>query len=397
MEYNNQQICVKSRNRTLGCRIELLNTSYNVIDYIQGKVINGSITLTNNNNDQSNFSRLSGSLEMIISKDLTTKYYKLDLRNLVRIIMIITDNVLNINSEFNLGIALLNSPTITRGINGEGKISINLSDIFCNFDGTFNGELDHTVKIQSSLTSGANISQALRDIATNPDLMNLSSDKVMFESNSFTITHDIVCEAGNKITDLLKSIMELQMDYELFFNPDGILIYQKRKTYESDIPIQEFINDPVITNYVTKDDSTNAKNVIVVLGAIQESADNTSAPYQYKATSKIDDYNPNHPLSVKNFGMHKKVITNDKAQSDEQCKSQADYNLDKYSNYAETIELRMLPDYRLIPNRVIILEYSEDNLTIERGRYLINSVTFGLKPSDLATVSVSKIYPNITT
>jgi hypothetical protein len=397
MEYNNQQICVKSRNRTLACRIELLNTSYNVLDYIQGKVINGSITLTNNNNDQSNFSRLSGTLEMIISKDLTTKYYKLDLRNLVRVIMIITDNVLKISSEFNLGIALLNSPTVTRGVNGVGKISINLNDLMCNFDGTFNGELDHSVKIESSLISGANISQTLRNIATNLDLMNLSSDKVMFESNSFTIPHDITCEAGNKITDLLKSLMELQMDYELFFNPDGILIYQKRKTHDSDIPIQDFINDSVVTNYVTKDDSTNAKNVIVVLGSVQESADSTSVPYQYKATSKIDDYNPNHPLSIKNFGIHKKVITNDKALSNEQCKSQADYNLDKYSNYAEQIELTMLPDYRLIPNRVIVLEYSDDNLTIELGRYLINSVTFGLKPSDLATVSVSKIYSNITT
>ncbi|NRU52582.1 hypothetical protein [Clostridium beijerinckii] len=391
METNNQQICARSRNRTLGCRIELLNTNYNVVDTIQGKIIGGSITLTNNSNDNSNFSRLSGSLDMILTNDLSIAYYKLDLRHLVRIIMKITDNISGISAEYNLGIAILNSPQITKGIDGNSKISISLNDLFSNYNGDFSGDLDHTVTLPSSSTSSLNLSQSLLSIALNADLMNLDASKVKFETNTFQIPYDITCESGSKITDLLKLLMDLYKGYELFFDQNGVLIYQKIKQYETDSPIQEFFNSPNIISYDRKDNSTNIRNVVTVLGAVQETANSVDIPYQYKATATED--RATCPISTVNIGIKRKVIKNDKNQSNETCLSEAQYNLLKYSNLAEVLELSILPDFRLVPNRVIIVEYSDDNLIIEKGRYLIDSVTFGLKPSDLSTVTCHKLYP----
>ena len=387
METNNQQICSQSRDRTLSCRIELLNNNYNIVDYLEGETIDGNLVLTNDSGN--NFSRLSGSLTLLLLKELSQDYFKLDLKHLVRVIMIITDNIKNITAEYNLGITILNSPQIVKGIDGNSKISINLNDLMSNYNGDFNGELDHTVTIKSSTDSSANMSQTLQAIALNSDLMGLSIDKIKFESNTFEVPHDITCEAGNKITDLLKSLIELDMAYELFFDNEGILTYQRIRNYNTDTPIQEFNNSPLITNYDVKNNFTNVRNIVKVLGAIQESADSISDPYQFSGIARLD--NPNHPLSTVNIGEKKKVIVNDKGISDEVCQSQAEYNLDQFTNYAQVLELAMLPDYRLLPNRVITVKYEDDDISID-GKYLINNVNFGFKVGDLTTVNCSKLY-----
>lgn len=398
METNNQQLCGLSRNRTLSCRIELLDKNYNIVDELQGDITTGNITLTNNNSsngsdDNSNFARITGSVEFILKKDLVIDYFKLDLKHLIRLIVIIKDNITSISAEYNLGICIINSPNIIRGIDGNNKISINLNDIFCNFDGTFGGELDHKVTIKASGITSANLSQTIQGIATNVDLMGLDSSKVIFESNTYQILSEITCEAGGKITDLLKSLMDLYKGYELFFNADGILIYQKIKKYSTDYPIQEYNNSPNIISYNIKKDFTNVRNDIIVLGCTESDTTNNNVGKQYRGESTEE--NDNHPFSINNIGKRKKVISDEKQLTDASCKSEADYWLDKFTNYSENLELNMLQDFRLIPNRIIKVTYSDDNISIDNKRYLINSVTFGLKPSDLSTVSCSLLYDNI--
>jgi len=406
METNNQQICGLSRNRTLSCRIELLDSiNYNVVDTLQGEITTGSITLTNNNStssasgssgddsDNSNFARISGSIEFILSSDLVIDYFKLDLKHLIRLIVIIKDNVSSISASYTLGICIINTPNIIRGIDGSNKISINLNDLMSNFNGDFSGELDHKVTIEASDTTSANLSQTIQGIATNADLMGLDISKVIFESNTYQILSEITCEVGGKVTDLLKSLMDLYKGYELFFNSDGILVYQKIKKYSTDYPIQEYNNSPNIISYSIKKDFTNVRNDIVVLGCTESDTSNNNVGKQYKGESTEE--NDNHPFSINNIGKRKKVISDEKQLTDDSCKSEADYWLDKYTNYAETLELNILQDFRLIPNRVIKVTYTDDNISINNKRYLINSVTFGLKPSDLSTVSCSLLYDNI--
>ena len=286
-------------------------------------------------------------------------------------------------------VCLINSPNIIRGIDGNNKITISLNDLMSNYNGDFNGEIEKKITIKTSKDSSSNLSQTIYDVATNANLMGLDSSRVMFESNPYQILSEVTCESGNKITDLLNSLMDLYKGYELFFNPDGILIYQRIKNHNTDAIIQEYDNSPNIVSYSIKKEYTNVRNHIVVLGCTESDTTNNNVGIQYRGEVKQE--NINHPLSIINIGDKKKVISDDKQLTNESCLSEAEYWLDKYSNYADTLEMQMIPDFRLVPNRVIKVVYSDDSITIN-GRYLINSITFGLKASDLSTVSCSLLY-----
>jgi hypothetical protein len=403
-ETNAQYICSQSIDRTTLVRLELLDDNYNIVDTLEGEVSEGNVVLTNNrstssasgtsstdsDNDNSNFARISGSLTMVLKKTLTTDYFKLDLKHLVRVVMIITDNISSISAEYPIGICLLNSPTINRKASDSSNLQITLNDLMSLYNGDLGGGLENTVKIESSSNSSASFTQTLQNVATDSDLMNLSSNKIKIESNDFQILSDVTCEMGNNITDLLKALMDLYMGYELFFDKDGVLTYQKIKKYSTDSPIQEFINSPMIVSYTPKEDFTNVRNKIVVWGSTQESSDDESTPIQYSASSELTD--STHPLSTTNIGVKKKVITDEKAQSTEACQSEADYYLEKYTNYAEEMQIELVPDYRLIPNRVIVIEYEDDYITIENSRWLIDNVTINLKNSEVMSITCHKLY-----
>lgn len=402
-ETNAQYICSQSIDRTTLVRLELLDDNYNIVDTLDGEVSEGNIVLTNNrssssansttdsDNDNSNFARISGSLTVVLKKELTTDYFKLDLKHLVRVVMIVNDNISSIIAEYDLGICLLNSPTIARKASDSNSLQITLNDLMSLYNGDFGGGLENTVKIESSSESSTSFTQTLQSVATDSTLMNLNSSKVKIESNNLQILSDVTCEMGNNMTDLLKALMDLYLGYELFFDKDGILTYQKIKKYSTDSVIQEFINSPMIVGYTPKKNFTNVRNKVVVWGSTQESSDDETTPIQYSATSILSD--TNHPLST--ISLKKtltKVITDEKAQSTEACQSEADYYLEKYTNYAEEMQIDLVPDYRLIPNRVIIIEYEDDYITIENSRWLIDNVTINLKNSEVMSITCHKLY-----
>ena len=149
MEYNAQEICARSRNRNTSIIIQLLDNNYNVVDELQGDVNSGTITIKNS--VDSNFSRRSGSLDLNLTKALSTQYYKIDLAHRVRIIISVTDLVTGVTATYDKGIFLLSNPKINQAVGSE-KITVNLVDLMANFDGTFGKSVD--ASMTAKVTSG---------------------------------------------------------------------------------------------------------------------------------------------------------------------------------------------------------------------------------------------------
>ncbi|HBA02869.1 MAG TPA: hypothetical protein DCW51_02230 [Clostridium sp.] len=321
---------------------------------------------------------------MILTSDLSDDYFKINLVNRCKVIKHVKDNGTGIEAEYNLGICLMSNPQITRS-NEDKKLSVDFVDLMKMYDGTFSGSLEQSVTI----SVGANLSQTIQAIATNADLMNLSTDQILIESNDLTVPYDVTVDSASNITDLLKALMDLYMGYELFFNQDGLLVYRQVKDYSTDLVIEELINSPLIKSYEVTKNLENVKNHIVVLGGTN--TDDEDEPYQYRGESKLDD---GSELSIGIIGERKLVISNDDNASDTACQSQSDYELQQYTNYATTCEMTMVSNYRLIPNKVIELEYTDDEngLNIESSRWLINTVDFDLKTGNLMTLDCSKQY-----
>lgn len=377
-----QQLVARSMNRSEWIEIQLLNENDNVVSSFTGIATGGSITLTNG--DSSNFCRLSGNLELKLTSDVSDDYFKINLKNKCKVFKCVRDNGTKYEAKYNLGIALMNNPQISRS-NDENKLTVELSDLFNRYNGIFGGSIDNKVKIEA----GGKLVEVLKDIATNSIFMGLNGNKVLIENNDYEIPYDIEVDAGSNISDLLSKLMELYLGYELFFNQDGVLIYQKIKDYSTDIPIEILDNSPIVTSYSEKKNFENVRNKVTVLGAINDSDDASNTTYQYLYTATLDK---SHPFSKESLNEERKlVITNDKDTNNDMCKTEAEYNLELHNNYANVLNLTMGANYRLIPNRIIEVKYKDDNLTID-GRYLITTVNINLVNGELMSLECNKMY-----
>ena len=381
VEMENQKICGMSRNRSTWMRIELLSSLNNVVDYLEGDITGGSIQMQNGKDN--NLQRRSGSVDLILRKDLAEDYYKVDMKYRVRVIFIIRDNITEIESEYNLGIYILNSPK--KSVN-RNSITVTLSDLMCQYNGELGGSLVRDTVIQA----GSPFRKLLIDIATSKDLMNLDMSMVNIQENDFELPYDIEKGGENNIADLLKDLEEMFMDYDLYFNEDGVLVYEKMSNHIQDQIIQEYDNSDVIINYDVDEDFKGFYNCIHIIGMTVEESDDVDEPYVIEGWAKLET--GESPLCVENFGREVwKTIADDKVQTLEQADSRALYELDMACHYNEKITLTMLPDPRLVPNRVIKVNYEDDNISIN-GKYLIDSISLELRSTGTMTVSAHKIY-----
>jgi hypothetical protein len=382
----NQQLCSQSRNRLTYCRLDLLNNNLVKVSSLEGQVISGSATIKNELD--SNFERRNASLEMILTSDLTTDYFKIAIINKVQMFMIVEDVISGVSASYNLGIYLFDNPTISVTPEGDNKLSLELLDLINLFNSTYNGSLANEIVI----TEGANMSQTILSIAQNNTLMNWQKNKI--ESTDLLVPSDITTDAGSSIVDLLKQLIDLYLNYSCYFDENGFFVYEKLKNRSMDVVIQEFINSDLIINYSNyKKSFSNVKNTITVLGEVVETSTDVTTPYQYSYTSTLPD---EHPFSVKSLSgqVLLKVVTNDKDQSNEACQSESEYNLNKYSNQGETISLTILPDFRLLPNRVIILQEDRSefqDFKIPNSRWVITQIQANLDGSSM-TLELSRLY-----
>lgn len=382
MEYNAQEICARSRNRNTSVIIQLLNKDYNVVDELQGDVNSGTITIKNSTD--SNFSRRSGSLDLNLTKALSTQYYKIDLAHKVRILINVTDLVTGVSATYDKGIFLLSNPQISQAVGSE-KITVNLVDLMADFDGTFGKSVDPSMT--AKVSSGNNISSEIQAVATTPSMMGISIDKIKIEHTDSVIIEEISTSPESNITDHLKSIMADALNYDLYFNNEGILVFEYIKDRTTDPIIQEFINSEVVVSYQIDEQFDNVRNVVNIVG--MTTSDGIQHIGQYKET------NPNNPLSVNGiYGEKPITLSFDKLYTNEQCTSQAKFECTKRTNYKEKLTISILPDYRLEPNQKIKVYYDSysDNLHID-GYYLIDDIGIDLKANGLMNITCHKLYP----
>lgn len=383
MAYTNaQQICAKSRNRSTKVTIQLLDTDYTVVDELQGDVISGNLQIKNSL--ESNFSRRAGNMELQLTKSLSEPFYKIDSLHRIKILITVIDNVTQINATYNMGIYLIkNSKKLKESNNG--KIDIELLDLMSLYDGTFGGSID---KIATAhVISGTNIAGTIQAVAT--DLMGLSLDKTKIESTEYVTIEEIKTPPESNITDHLKSIMDDTINYDLYFDENGFLVFEYIKDRTTDQVFQEFIDSDVVKKYEDDPDFSNVRNVINIVGAMTNN-DTVQQTGQYKETNK------NNPFNIySKYGEIPITISFDKLQNADACNRQAEYECKKRTNYKEKLTMEILPDYMLQPNKKIRVKYTaeDESIIIEDGYYLIDDISCDLKSNGFMTLTCHKLYP----
>ena len=353
---------------------------YKKVGEIQGNVMDGNISI-NANSDI----RRTCSLDIHISdssffigqdkKIWMDKLFKVE----VGIKNLITDEII----WFNKGIYAINSPQLNYSSTTK-KLHIEGLDMMCLLNGRLGGNLESIV----SIPLGTPIKNVI--LSTINQLGGISINDQYVESNEYTIPYLIKKESGSNIYELLKEILDLYMDFEMFFDENGKFIYQKVKNrYYADV--NSINNDVISYNFIAEKDVSsdyditydfeNVKNKVVVFGKLKDDGSQSKTILQ---NTDIDN-----PFNINtNIGVKSLVVTDEKLFYDVQTQMRATYEMFIHGDMCEKINITCLPLYFLDGNQII--EFNNDDISLN-DRCLIDEISMQLGSDKKMSIKTHKI------
>lgn len=352
------------------------------IGEIQGNAIGGSININANSSV-----RRTCSIDMIItgsdflisenSKIWIDKWFKVELG----IRSLKTDKIV----WFNKGIYAINNPSVKYS-HIEKSLHVEGLDLMCTLDGTLGGVLGHITKLPKE----NGIANSIKYIVW--QLGKISKTQIYIEQNNLEMPYTIEKNETDTIYSLLEEIRNLYMNWEIFFDENGRFTYQKVKNryvenlmpnYQNDVIQYMFLEEhDLATSYNINYKFDNIKNKIIVWGRLLDNGT--------QIKSEILNTDENSPFNVnKNLGIIPLAIKEDKIFTTEQAQQRAEYELYKYNNLNEQVNIEMLPVYFLDVNQLIEFNKPEIGLV---DKYLIDTISIPLNATGRMSLSAHRIY-----
>ena len=262
---------LKTPTRYLYVKINLLNDNDIIIDSLEGISIDGSLNI-----DSESTYRRTGNLTMIVENDLIpSPTSKIWFNKRIQILIGLKDYNDNI-TWFPQGKYSIKSCDLDLD-KSDKTISFECLDYMSFLDGTLSGRLSNETEI---LAEGITINEALQ--ATFNSLAKISLDEILVNGSTALIPYDITQEPNSTIYDLAKLILDLYMNYEMFFDDNGYLRVQKIQDYKTDPIIWDFSenNMNLVINYTSKLNLDNVNNSIYVWGKLKDTGEQISWVYR---------------------------------------------------------------------------------------------------------------------
>lgn len=263
------------RTRNLWCRINLLNTNYQTVNSLEGRVTDGSITVDSNADIRRNIS-----VTMIIedaSEEITVGG-EIWLDKYIQIYMGVTDITTNEINWTNQGIFLINNPAITYNAT-VNSVTIAGLDLMAKITGLRNGNIPGMPLV---IPQGSVVRDVVRDL-----LLQFTPFRkfLIAESNQIT-PYEIKVEKASTLYDLLVQLRDITPNWEFFFDVDGVFRWQPIPNgHNEPVLIDNSVWDSVVLSHIINVDFENVKNRIIVLGKSHD-------PYKWadKATLSGNTY-----------------------------------------------------------------------------------------------------------
>ena len=233
----------------------------------------------------------------------------------------------------------------------------------------------------------------LVDTPIHEAIMNLAKlygeTKFMMAVQDLTLPSDYEMSAGDDIQTAIKEITNLYMNYETFYNLNGVLVYDKMKNRYDDNVVWDFSGntDFTISRNISAD-YMQVFNDFVVYGHFFEEGDDAGIQAKHRITIEGEQY-ASHPFSKENIGrLHSMVIEEDKYTNNEQCKARAEYEKQQAENLINNFSITTVPIYSLNDvNRVV-------NVSDNGKSYkcLVDSISYPLDVSSPMTIACHEIF-----
>lgn len=352
-----------NRRRVLHCKIEILNRQDMIIGGLEGIVTGGSITISNDN-----MVRRSLDISFVANKTIEIQPHSLLWLDKRLKAWIGVEDVKGEIQYFNQGIYIISNPETSVSVSGR-TITIKAFDKMHLFAQPF--------KFETKFNVGTPIHEAIKAIANL-----LGETKLIIESSEFTMPYDMQLAIGSDMQNALKDITNLYMNYQIYYNLDGFLVFEKMKNRVYDIPVWEFKDDMDFTISRTMiSDYENIKNYIKCVGKLN---DDTGIQPMYEIKIQGSD----KTFSIENIGERATVITEDKYTEEEQCKKRCEYEIEKTQNLINTFSITSVPIYIINDVNRIIKVYDNDQEYI----CLIDGVTVPLSYDGTMQIECHQIF-----
>ena len=254
LEYN----LAKSNHRKLNTKINLLNYQFLPIYELSGVVLSNSFSISCTSDI-----RRTGRLTLTptdSSFDLISGN-KIWLDKYIQVYIGIEDELSGKIEYTNMGIYLINNPSQVYSAT-DNTITLELVDLMAKMTGLRNGMLDgffHEVK------EGESIRNVI--IAT-IGLCGFTRYIINIDSEDYqTIQYDISVDGDATVYDLLSKINDMNPNYQMYFDVDGIFHYEKIPSgYNEQVMVSDDLWKDVLIDYNKSVSYEDVKNDIIVQG-----------------------------------------------------------------------------------------------------------------------------------
>lgn len=250
--------------RDLRVKLILLDNFYSEIDTLQGIAVSGSIA-----ESASNPYRRTGNFSLVITTPgdlLPEPKSKLWFGNRIKVLVGLNNIYNGTDIEwYNLGIfSVLN---VNFNLSGEERTAnFSVGDNMAYLNGDLGGRMAVETTV---LPRKSNITEAIVAATRNEEVINIMPDMIDVKGYPAKVPIEITQSPGSTAYDLIKSLVDLYMGYEFFFDRDGILKIQKVRDSSKDRLIWDFTKEKDLKISISSSlDYTNVKNSITVWGRI---------------------------------------------------------------------------------------------------------------------------------
>lgn len=245
---------IKQKIQRRYLKIELLNSKYQTVDYLEGCGINGSITV-----DANSDMRRSATLKFVVtdsSFDISPNG-KIWMDKFVRLYLGIYSIAQQEIIYTKLGIFVIDAPSYEYdAVNN--SVELSLLDLMSKLSGIRNGYLPG---VPFNIEAGENIRNAMINT------LELGGFTKYVCANTGKVPNKLSFNQGSTVYNILCGLRDIYPSYQIYFDVDGIFHYEKIPTGKNEpIQMDDTLWKTIVVSEKENVDFQNVKNSIEVYG-----------------------------------------------------------------------------------------------------------------------------------
>ena len=379
---NGEKRATTMPRRNLKVKINLLNFKLQLVDQIEGNVLDGATF----SNDATSDIRRTCSISLVPTDSTFDVKYgsKIWIDKYIQVFIGIED-VKNLGNYIytNMGIFLVNNPNRVYSADNN-TLTIQGLDMMAKMTGLRNGNLDGLVY---QVPVGSNIRNV---IISTLQLAGITKYSIDTPSPTATTPIAISIDVGGTVYDILSQLRDINANYQMYFDVDGTFYFNQIPSGQNEqTRVDDNIWKNTVIEYNTDISFENVKNYIEVYGKTQ---DDGTTP-----TGIAQDLNPNSPFYVNGTaGLIRIVLSGgeyDNISTNDLASQRAWYELYLRCKLQDSVTLSCVPIYWLDVNWVIEITLPNKQGVEETNKYIIKKIDTTSSVSGAQTITMMRYYP----